>query len=54
MYVPLDLVLLVRRALKNGRQLEQLLYQTGPSLIKEYRRRKRDQVLSLPKSRMKR
>jgi hypothetical protein len=54
MYVPLELVRLVRRAVKNGRRLEQLLYQTGPSLIKEYRRRQKDKLLSRSKNRTKR
>jgi hypothetical protein len=54
MYVPLDLVRWVRQAITNGRRLEQLLYQTGPSLIKEYRSRQKDPADSLPKNRAKR
>jgi hypothetical protein len=37
LYVPLALVPVIRRALKNGRQLEDLLYRIGPALVKEYR-----------------
>jgi hypothetical protein len=33
-YVPLEMVATIRRALKNGRRLEKILYQTGPLLIK--------------------
>jgi hypothetical protein len=38
LYVPLGLVPIIRRALKNGRRLEELLYRIGPALVKEYRR----------------
>jgi len=37
MYVPARLVALIKRALKNGRRIEQLLYQMGPALIREHR-----------------
>ena len=37
LYVPLALVPAIRRALKNGRRLEDLLYRMGPALVKEYR-----------------
>ena len=37
MYVPVALVPLLRRALKNGRRIEALLYQAGPALIREHR-----------------
>jgi len=37
MYVPARLVALIKRALKNGRRIEQLLYQMGPALIWEHR-----------------
>jgi hypothetical protein len=37
LYVPRPLVPLLRRALQNGRQLEQLLYRMGPALVKEHR-----------------
>jgi hypothetical protein len=37
MYVPLALAPTLRQALHNGRQLEQLLYRTGPLLIREHR-----------------
>jgi Family of unknown function (DUF6788) len=38
MYVPARLVALIKRALKNGRRIETLLYQIGPALIREHRR----------------
>jgi hypothetical protein len=38
LYVPLPLVPTIRQALRNGRQLETMLYQMGPVLVKEYRR----------------
>jgi|SRR5882724_2230272 len=41
LYVPLALVPAIRRAFKNGRQLEDLLYRMGPALVKEYRQIKR-------------
>ena len=37
MYVPLALVAPLRRAIQNGRKIEQLLHRTGPDLIKHYR-----------------
>lgn len=37
MYVPARLVPLIKRALKNGRRIEELLYQIGPALIREHR-----------------
>jgi hypothetical protein len=37
LYVPIAMVPLLKRALKNGRRIEQLLYQMGPALLKEYR-----------------
>src|SRR5207245_7251083 len=37
MYVPLALVSAIKRALQNGRKIEQLLYRAGPDLIKKYR-----------------
>lgn len=37
LYVPLAMVPLIQRALDNGRKLEQLLYQTGPALLRDYR-----------------
>jgi len=39
LYVPLRMVPLLKRALANGRRLEQLLYAMGPALLKEYRAR---------------
>jgi len=37
MYVPIGLAPQLRRALKNGRRLEQLLYAMGPKMIREHR-----------------
>jgi hypothetical protein len=38
LYVPLALVPAIRRAHKNGRRVEDLLYRVGPALLKEFRR----------------
>jgi len=37
LYVPTAMVPVLKRALKNGRRLEQLLYAMGPALLQEYR-----------------
>jgi hypothetical protein len=37
LYVPSALVPALKRALKNGRRMEALLYQMGPALLAEYR-----------------
>ena len=37
LYVPRALVPALKRALNNGRRIEQLLYQMGPALLQEYR-----------------
>lgn len=37
LYVPLAMVPVIQRALENGRRIEQLLYATGPALLREYR-----------------
>ena len=37
LYVPKAMVPALERALENGRQIEQLLYQMGPALLKEFR-----------------
>ena len=37
LYVPKAMVPALERALANGRQIEQLLYQMGPALLKEFR-----------------
>lgn len=37
LYVPLAMVPVLRRALANGRRVEQLLYEMGPALVREYR-----------------
>ncbi len=39
MYVPLALVPTIRKALHNGRQIEQLLYRSGPQMLKQHRLR---------------
>ena len=40
MYVPKELVPLFERALKNGRQIETLLYQLGPTLLRQHRQQR--------------
>jgi len=37
LYVPRAMVPLLKRALANGRRVEQLLYEMGPALLAEYR-----------------
>ena len=37
LYVPQAMVPALKRALKNGRRIEQLLYEVGPALLREYR-----------------
>ena len=37
LYVPTAMVPLLKRALQNGRRIEQLLYEMGPALIAAYR-----------------
>jgi hypothetical protein len=37
LYVPGDMVPALKRALKNGRRIERLLYDMGPALLREYR-----------------
>jgi hypothetical protein len=37
LYVPNAMVPVLERALKNGRRIEQLLYEMGPALLREYR-----------------
>ena len=37
LYVPAAMVPALKRALSNGRRIEQLLYQMGPALLEEYR-----------------
>jgi hypothetical protein len=39
LYVPSAMVPVIKRALNNGRRIEQLLYQMGPALLEEYRAR---------------
>ena len=38
MYVPRRLVGLIKQAVKNGRRIEELLYQMGPALIRDHRK----------------
>jgi len=37
LYAPAAMVPLLKRALANGRQIEKLLYEMGPALLKEFR-----------------
>jgi len=37
LYVPLAMVPILKRALANGRRIEQLLFEMGPALLREYR-----------------
>jgi hypothetical protein len=37
LYVPVAMVPVLKRALENGRRLEELLYAMGPALLQEYR-----------------
>jgi len=38
MYVPQAMVATLRKATQNGRRVEQLLYRTGPELLRKYRK----------------
>ena len=38
MYVPQAMVSTLRKAIRNGRRIERLLYRTGPKLLREYRK----------------
>jgi hypothetical protein len=40
MYVPKELVPVLQRALANGRQVETLLYQLGPTLLRQQRQQR--------------
>jgi hypothetical protein len=40
MYVPAELVPQLRQALRNGKALEELLYQLGPELLRQYRQQR--------------
>jgi|SRR6266705_2121274 len=40
MYVPTELVPQLQQALRNGKTLEQLLYQMGPELLRHYRQQR--------------
>jgi uncharacterized protein DUF6788 len=37
LYVPRPIVPLLKRALRNGRKIERLLYSMGPTLLRDYR-----------------
>jgi hypothetical protein len=39
LYVPVEMVPTLKRALANGRRVEQVLYEMGPALLQEYRTR---------------
>jgi hypothetical protein len=52
LYVPKPMVPALQRALENGRQIEQLLYQMGPALLREFRTR--NPALTGPAVRVKR
>ena len=39
LYVPKSMVPKLKRALKNGRRIERLLYEMGPALLRQYRAR---------------
>lgn len=38
MYVPHPMVPVVKKAIRNGRKIEKLLYRTGPELLRNYRK----------------
>jgi hypothetical protein len=40
MYVPTEFVPQLQQALRNGKALEELLYQMGPELLRQYRRQR--------------
>jgi len=40
MYVPTELVPELQQALRNGKALEELLYQLGPELLRQYRKQR--------------
>ncbi len=40
MYVPAEMVSPLQQALRNGRALEEFLYQLGPELLRHYRQRR--------------
>jgi hypothetical protein len=40
MYVPAELVPQLQQALRNGKALEELLYQLGPELLRHYRKQR--------------
>jgi hypothetical protein len=40
MYVPAELVPQLQQALRNGKALEELLYQLGPELLRQFRKQR--------------
>jgi len=42
MYVPAEFVPQLQQALRNGKALEEFLYQMGPELLRQYRRERDD------------
>jgi len=49
MYVPKDLAPTIRKAIDNGRELERLLSQLGPELIREHRKERDKRKGSVPR-----
>ena len=43
LYVPQAMVATIRKAIRNGRRIEQLLQRTGPQLLKNYRKSRTNQ-----------
>jgi len=50
MYVPLALVPTLKKALQNGRKIEQLLHNTGPQLLKHHRQNQKQNLPGIRKS----
>jgi hypothetical protein len=49
-YVPLALVPTLQKALQNGRKIEQILYRTGPDLLRQHRQSAKNARISGAKS----
>ncbi len=50
MYVPQPMVSTIKKAIQNGRKIEQLLYRTGPGLLRNYRKNTQKTHQRHPKS----
>jgi hypothetical protein len=50
MYVPQAMVLPLRKAIQNGRRIEQILHHTGPQLLRKHRNNLRNPSKTSPKS----